>query len=77
MLELFSRTPDGMNPPSYIHLVPISIDDEVDSLSAILLDSDYYSFLHACKIEQDGLSIIIGTPVGSKFLHSYPPAGLG
>jgi len=58
MLELFSRAPDGMNPPAEMHLVPIPVADEVYSLSAILLDSDYYRFLHENKIEQGGLSIM-------------------
>jgi hypothetical protein len=58
MLELFSRAPDDMKPPEGMQIVPISIDEDVYSLSAILLDSDYYGFLHAQKTQLDGLSIV-------------------
>lgn len=58
MLELFSRAPDGMESPPDVHLVPIPTDDEVYSLSAILLDTDYYGFLHRHKSVLDGLSIL-------------------
>lgn len=58
MLELFSRAPDGMEPPEGIRLVPIAVDDDVYSLSAILLDTDYYGFLHANKDRLEGLSIV-------------------
>lgn len=58
MLELFSRAPDGMEPPEGIRLVPIAVDEDVYSLSAILLDSDYYDFLHANKDMLEGLSIV-------------------
>lgn len=58
MLELFSRAPDGIEPPPDVHLVPIPADDEVYSLSAILLDTEYYEFLHRHKAVLDGLSIL-------------------
>lgn len=59
MLELFSRTPEGMvQPPADTHLVPIPVDEDVASLSAILLDSDYYSFLHEYREVLNGLSIL-------------------
>jgi hypothetical protein len=61
MLELFSRAPDGINPPSDVHLVPIPTDDEVYSLSAILLDTDYYGFLHQHKTIIDGVSVLAAT----------------
>ena len=45
MLELFSRIPDGLKfvPPG--HLTPIPIDEQISSLSAILLNEDYYEFV--------------------------------
>lgn len=45
MLELFSRIPDGLDfvPPG--HLTPIPMDEQISSLSAILLDRDYYQFV--------------------------------
>jgi hypothetical protein len=58
MLELFSRAPDGIQLPFDIHLTPIPTDDEVYSLSAILLDTDYYDFLHQHKAVMDNMSIL-------------------
>ncbi len=44
MIELFSREPDYIkNAPSGI--VPIHVGDDISSLSAILLDDDYYNFM--------------------------------
>lgn len=58
MLELFCRAPDGITPPPDVHLVPIPTDDDVSSLSAILLDTDYYGFLHQHKTVIDGVSVL-------------------
>lgn len=57
MLELFSRKPEVMNLKSQSHLTPITIGDEIASLSAILLDDDYYKFINDGKREIKGLSI--------------------
>lgn len=46
MLELFSRKHDVLVLGDDSHLTPIPIDDEVSSLSAILLHDDYYAFIH-------------------------------
>jgi len=37
------------------HLTPIPLDEAVASLSAILLDNDYYAFIMAGRKESDGL----------------------
>jgi hypothetical protein len=58
MLELFSRVPDALSLADDSHLTPIPTDEEVSSLSAILLSDDYYSFLNAGKKELDGLSLV-------------------
>lgn len=57
ILELFSRAPDQMVLGDS-HLTPIPVAEDVSSLSAILLDEDYYQFLHANVTELDGVSII-------------------
>lgn len=44
MLELFARTDVGLR-DAESGLMPIHIDDEVSSLSAILLDDEYYRLL--------------------------------
>ena len=60
MLELFSRVPDGLRfvPPG--HLTPIPIDEQVSSLSAILLDEDYYQFVLSGRKNQYGLPSWVG-----------------
>jgi hypothetical protein len=58
MLELFSRAPDVLTPAAGSELTPIPFGDEASSLSAILLDDDYYAFLQAGKREVDGLQIV-------------------
>jgi hypothetical protein len=57
MLELFSRIPDVLTPTEGSVLTPIPTDEEVSSLSAILLDDDYYAFLQAGKQIVDGVQI--------------------
>lgn len=57
-LELFSRAPDGMTPPADARFVRIPDEDEIYSLSAILLDTDYYSFLHQHKSSLENVSIL-------------------
>jgi hypothetical protein len=44
MLELFSRLPDALDHAEGSELTPVPVDDEVSSLSAILMDDDYYAF---------------------------------
>jgi len=58
MLELFSRAPDMLQVANESHLTPIPIGKEVASLSAILLDDDYYRFLQGGKKDSDGLSFV-------------------
>lgn len=58
MLELFSRTPDTLVLGDDSHLTPIPISEDVSSLSAILLDEDYYHFLHQHILEIDGVSVV-------------------
>lgn len=56
-LELFSRLPDTLEYDGAGHLTPLPMNDEVSSLSAILLDDDYYTFLQAGKKIIDGVQI--------------------
>jgi len=44
-IELFARTPDVIQLPEGAHLTPIPTDDGLSSLSAILLDEDYYNYM--------------------------------
>lgn len=43
-LELFSRHPDSLPAAEGIHITDIPTGEDVSSLSAILLDDDYYNF---------------------------------
>ncbi len=44
-IELFSRNPDIIDMDPEIHLIPIPVDDDLSSLSAILLDDTFYHFM--------------------------------
>ncbi|HCK98977.1 MAG TPA: hypothetical protein DHW42_02565 [Candidatus Marinimicrobia bacterium] len=59
MLELFSRKPDSLDYKGTGHLTPIPIDEEISSLSAILLNDEYYDFIHRGKRNSDGLMVVI------------------
>jgi hypothetical protein len=43
-VELFSRVPDLLDLEEGTHLTPIPVNAEITSLSAILMDDDYYNF---------------------------------
>src|SRR6218665_1402620 len=58
MLELFARAPDGLDPAPGSELTPIPLDEAVSSLSAILLDEDYYAFTMAGRREVGGLPLV-------------------
>jgi hypothetical protein len=58
MLELFSRKPDALALRKGSHLTPISVDDEASSLSAILLDGDYYTLLLSSTSELQGVTLV-------------------
>lgn len=56
MIELFSRTQFELKEAK--GLTPIHIDDDIESLSAILLDDDYYQVLLSGKTVENGLSVL-------------------
>lgn len=58
MIEIFSRKPSGCDLADGSHLTPIHLADEISSLSAILLDDEYYNFMLVGKKIIDGVSII-------------------
>jgi len=57
MLELFSRQPDSFGPAVTGHLTPLPSGSEASSLSAILLDPEYYRFLHSGVVQINGISV--------------------
>lgn len=43
-IELFSRVPDAITGPYASHLVHLDLDDAISSVSAILMNDDYYAY---------------------------------
>jgi hypothetical protein len=62
-IELFSRAPWPME--KGVEIVPIPFDDDISSLSAILLDTNYYEFI------REGIVGVHGVPVPD-VLHIIP-----
>lgn len=58
MLELFSRVPDTVNLQPPATLTPIPMGGQADSLSAILLDDDYYHCIAQGRAVIDGVPIL-------------------
>ena len=58
MLELFSRSPDVLQIAESSHLTPLPMEEQVSSLSAILMDVDYYGFIRSAVEEINGLPIV-------------------
>ena len=56
-IELFSRTPDYVQLNEPAHLTPIPVDDDLSSLSAILMNDDYYNYLRQNCILENGLQL--------------------
>jgi hypothetical protein len=66
MMELFSRSPDAIGLRAGSHLTPVPIDEEVSSLSAILLGNSYYA------LAENGRKLIDGLPVlGAEYLIPF------
>ena len=62
-IELFSRKPDALVIPNDCILTPIPAAEDISSLSAILLDEDYYSWIREGSRVVEGVKI-----VGAEFL---------
>ena len=58
MLELFSRTLPGLAVAEESQLTPLPIGEEAASLSAILLDEDYYAFLKSMARTLGGIPLL-------------------
>lgn len=54
-IELFSRIPDAIDLAEFSHLAPIPVDEGLSSLSAILLNDDYYQFTRKNSELKDGV----------------------
>lgn len=58
MIELFTRKPEVIQLPEDAVLTPVPIEEDISSLSAILLDDDYYDFLKQGRINIDGVTVL-------------------
>ncbi len=58
MIELFSRKPGTLTLPDDAELTPIPVEEDVVSLSAILLDDGYYEAMQSAKRVVDGVTIV-------------------
>ena len=58
MIELFTRKPDIIMLPEDAVLSPLPIEGDVSSLSAILLNDDYYEFLRQGRVRVDGVTVL-------------------
>lgn len=58
MIELFSKLPNEIELSFDSGLTPIHIDDSIVSLSAILLNDDYYNLLIKGRRMVEGFSLI-------------------
>lgn len=56
-IELFSRNPDLLDLEDGTHLTPIPVEDNLISLSAILLDDDFYHYIIEHSVMEDGLHL--------------------
>lgn len=61
MIELFARKQDIFPEERTSTFIPIVIDEEISSLSAILLDDEYYAFLKSGRQVLNGISILAPT----------------
>lgn len=58
MVELFSREPETINLPKDSGIVRLDVEEDIVSLSAILLDPDYFEALQTGKKTMDGVTIL-------------------
>ena len=57
-IELFSRMPDIIKPVDDMHITPIPVDEDVSSLSAILMDEVYYRMTLDNSRMMDGIHVV-------------------
>ena len=58
MIELFSRKPDAIILPEDAALTPLPIGEDISSLSAILLNDDYYDFLKQGRVRVSEVTVL-------------------
>lgn len=58
MIELFSRRAEAINLPDDAVLIPLPMEDDISSLSAILLDDDYYELVRNGTVVVNGVNVL-------------------
>lgn len=58
MIELFARRLDSIPLPEDAVLTPLPMEEDISSLSAILLDDEYYDFLKQGKTTVSGITVL-------------------
>lgn len=58
IIELFSRNSTILDMPKDLNIIPIHLSDELSSLSAILMDDNYYEFLLSGLVMIDEIQIL-------------------
>ncbi|MFA6033109.1 MAG: hypothetical protein WC889_09440 [Myxococcota bacterium] len=58
MMELFSGATSAMDLGPGQEIVPIKVEESVASMSAILMNEDYYNFILASRYDVDGISMV-------------------
>ena len=61
MIEIFSRNPEFITLDEDAVLTPLPIDDEISSLSAILLNESYYELLRSGQVIVDDIPVLSAT----------------
>jgi hypothetical protein len=56
-IELFSRSLGLINFPEDARITPIPVNDDLSSLSAILMDDEYYHFTIDHSVMEEGIHI--------------------
>ena len=70
-IELFARRPGILDLLQGAVLTPIPVEDDVISLSAILLEDSYYEVLHSARQKLEGVSIIDETLLIPLKAHAF------
>ncbi len=71
MLELFSRKPEGLLFIEGQGITPISLGNSTHSLSALLLDDNYYTLIRSHKGVRDGLPCATATALIPLKAHAW------
>ena len=70
-IEILSRHSELLGEPSGFHIEPIPTDEDRHSLSAIIMDDDYYDFTIHQTEEKDGLMIANNYALIVLKMHAY------